>query len=148
MATTGVNATFVDTNVLIYSTVVQSPFHSSAMQRLKDLSSATVPLWVSRQILREYLAGITRPGSHTTPISATQACADVITFERRFLIAEDGPSVTSQLLKLLASIPCAGKQVHDANIVATMLAHGVTTLLTHNVVDFQRFGSLITIMPM
>ena len=33
----------------------------------------------------------------------------------------------------------SGKQVHDANIVATMLAHGVGRLLTFNVADFQRF---------
>ena len=36
-----------------------------------------------------------------------------------------------------------GKQVHDANIVATMLAHGETRLLTFNQADFRRFAGLI-----
>lgn len=38
-----------------------------------------------------------------------------------------------------------GKQVHDTNIVATMLAHDIPCLLTHNVKDFTRFEELITI---
>jgi predicted nucleic acid-binding protein len=42
----------------------------------------------------------------------------------------------------------AGKQVHDANIVATMLVHGITQLLTQNIADFSRFSSLITVMPL
>lgn len=40
----------------------------------------------------------------------------------------------------------AGKQVHGANIVATMLAHGETRLLTFNLADFQRFDSLIELI--
>jgi len=74
--------------------------------------------------------------------------ADVQTFQKQFFIAEDGPVVTGHLLNLLASIPCAGKQVHDANIVATMLAHGIQKLLTHNVADFNRFAAHITVIPL
>jgi predicted nucleic acid-binding protein len=39
----------------------------------------------------------------------------------------------------------AGRQVHDANIVATMLANGITRLLTFNVADFRRFAALISV---
>ena len=38
-----------------------------------------------------------------------------------------------------------GKQIHDANIVATMLRYGVLALLTCNPEDFLRFKTLITI---
>ena len=37
-------------------------------------------------------------------------------------------------------VGCGGKQVHDANVVATMLAHGAGTVVTMNVEDFARFG--------
>ena len=40
----------------------------------------------------------------------------------------------------------AGLDTPDANLVATMLAHGITRLLTFNVADFQRFGSLIEVV--
>ncbi|MEH2170887.1 MAG: hypothetical protein V7K41_30400 [Nostoc sp.] len=41
-----------------------------------------------------------------------------------------------------------GKQVHDANIVATMLVYGIPQLLTHNTSDFARFSGLITVLPL
>ena len=56
--------------------------------------------------------------------------------------------MTDQLLVLLGSILCLGKQVHDANIVATMLAHGVAALLTNNVADFTRFAGHIKVIPL
>ncbi len=55
--------------------------------------------------------------------------------------------VLDHLLALIRSIPIAGRQVHDANIVATMQVYGVTHLLTHNTKDFERFAHLITIVP-
>lgn len=74
--------------------------------------------------------------------------ADVQSFQTQFLLAEDGPAVTGHLLNLLGSIPCAGKQVHDANIVATMLTYSIPKLLTHNVADFTRFAALISVIPL
>jgi hypothetical protein len=38
-----------------------------------------------------------------------------------------------------------GKQVHDANIVAVMLAHGVHRLATRNAGDFERYSGLIEV---
>jgi hypothetical protein len=37
----------------------------------------------------------------------------------------------------------AGRQVHDANIVVTMLAHDGCRLLPFNTKDFERFGAAI-----
>ena len=56
--------------------------------------------------------------------------------EERFQVADDTAAVTGQLIKLLAEFTFGGKQVHDANIVATMLAYDVPCLLTHNVEVF------------
>ncbi|MBF0463159.1 MAG: hypothetical protein HQL87_17465 [Magnetococcales bacterium] len=36
------------------------------------------------------------------------------------------------MLRLVSSLPCGGKQIHDANIIATMLAHDIPTLATYN----------------
>ncbi len=53
-----------------------------------------------------------------------------------------------QLLHLLEVYPGAGKQVHDANIVATMLEHGLPRLLTFNTADFRRVAGLIELEPL
>jgi predicted nucleic acid-binding protein len=69
-------------------------------------------------------------------------------FQSRFRVAEDGPQVTEKLLELMEQVTFGGRQIHDANIVATMLAYGVNRLLTHNVGDFTRFSQFITILPL
>jgi predicted nucleic acid-binding protein len=51
-------------------------------------------------------------------------------FAQRFQLAEDGSTVREHLLTLLAGTSIAGKRVHDANLIATMLAYGITHLLT------------------
>jgi predicted nucleic acid-binding protein len=59
------------------------------------------------------------------------AIADVRRFRAIFEVAETaGPATLDRLLDLLAASRAAGRQVHDANIVATMLEHGVRQLLT------------------
>ena len=50
----------------------------------------------------------------------------------RYVVAEDQEIITEQLFLLLNRSPAAAKQVHDANIVATMLAYGIPQLVTYN----------------
>ena len=52
------------------------------------------------------------------------------------------------LASLCREVPVAGKQVHDANIVATMLAHGERRLLTSNAKDFRRFGQRVQLIAL
>jgi predicted nucleic acid-binding protein len=69
-------------------------------------------------------------------------------FQTQFRVAEDNAQVTEKLLSLMQQIAIGGKQVHDANIVATMQAYGIDQLLTHNVADFARFSAHITLLPL
>jgi hypothetical protein len=39
-------------------------------------------------------------------------------------------------------------QVHDTNIVATMLVYGIRRILTNNPDDFAPFASVTTIVPL
>jgi predicted nucleic acid-binding protein len=145
MATTGADPVFVDTNILVNASVVSAPFHQNASQALKGLRQSGVELWISRQILREYLATLSRPQSFTAPLTASTLSADLIYFQAQFRIAEDGPTVTASLLQLINHTPVGGRQIHDANIVATMTVHSLQNLLTYNVSDFKRFASIISI---
>lgn len=61
---------------------------------------------------------------------------------------DDGPAVTARLLQTIEQNSVGGKQIHDANIVATMLVHEIPALLTHNTSDFKRFQEIITVMPL
>jgi hypothetical protein len=59
------------------------------------------------------------------------------------LLPEEKP-VLPALLSLLQEVPCAGKRVHDAHLVATALVHRVGTLVTLNGADFEPFAGRIT----
>lgn len=148
MTSGGANPTFLDTNVLVYASIAQAPQHVAALTAIQIQEQAGVELWISRQILREYLAVLSRPQSFTPPIPASTLTTQVQVFEGRFRIAEDNAQVTSNLLTLVNQIPVGGGQIHDANIVATMQAYNISYLLTHNTADFDRFAGLITILPL
>ena len=70
---------------------------------------------------------------------------DVERLAATFQMLEDGPLVTEALVALCRDVPVAGRQIHDANIVATMLVHGVRQLATFNVADFRRYGDRIEV---
>ena len=136
---------FVDTNVLIYSTRAHSTHHAPACSLLAEREAAAGGMWISSQILREFLSAVTRPHPNAAAVPVHEAVRQARFFARRFWIAEDGPAVFDRLCRLLEDYPTSGRQVHDANIVATMLANGITRLLTLNVTDFRRFEGLIAI---
>ena len=145
MAMMDVESLFIDTNILIYANVASAPFHQQALDAFTLAQQSERPLWISRQILREFIAARTRPQTFVQPSTPEMVIERVRYLEERFQVADDNSLVTEQLIKLLGDFKIGGKQVHDANIVATMLAYDIPCLLTHNIKDFQRFDKIIRI---
>ena len=92
------------------------------------------------------MAVITRPQSWAAPTPMEEALDDISWLLRNFEILEDGPRVTEALVALCREVPVGGRQIHDANIVATMLAYGERLLLTFNTADFRRYGDRIALV--
>ena len=122
-----------------------APAHAAAAAALERLAGQG-PVAITRQILREYVAVVTRPQSWAAPMPLSQALGQAEVLSHRFRVFEDGQEVWAQLRILARTYNFGGKQVHDANIVATMRAHGETRLLTFNAKDFRRFEPLIEII--
>lgn len=136
----------LDTNVLLEATTPARELHRAALVVLNDWPNRGVRLCVSGQILREYLAVATRDPDHNgLGLRMTDALANVETFIERCRFLSETREVTDRLRSLLRSVPCTGKQVHDANLVATCLAHDVAGLVTANLADFQRFSSQVEV---
>ena len=56
----------------------------------------------------------------------------------------DEPLPASELLRTLVHrYQVRGKNIHDANVVAVMLTHGVRRLATFNSADFRRFDEIV-----
>lgn len=139
---------FVDTNILVFANASQAPFHTPAVETIQRLWDVGTELWISRQILREYISTFTRPQQYMQSHPASAVISDVRSILARFHVANETSEITENLLDLLAEIPIGGKQIHDANIVATMQAYGIERLLTHNTADFARFSEHITLLPL
>jgi len=148
MATLADKGVFIDTNILIYATVNSAPWHQDAIAKLQELSAQGVPLWISRQVLREFVATLTRPQTFSNPPARSRVLERVQFLQDNFLVADDNAQVTQKLLELIERVEVGGKQIHDANIVATLLANNIPSLLTHNVSDFERFRSWITLIQL
>ena len=137
---------FIDTNVLVNARVLGAPDHDIARARLGRIVREREPMRISRQVVREYLAVVTRPQIWSDPLTLNEVLEDVDRLITNFDILEDGPAVTQTLVALLRDVAVGGRQIHDANIVATMLAHGENRLLTFDVSDFRRYGDWIELV--
>lgn len=124
--------------------MIEAPFHEQALAAINAARQTGRTIWISRQVIREYLATLTRPQAFSALPKAT-VLAQVGQLMDQFEVADDTAVVTNQLLALMGNYQIGGKQVHDANIVATMLAYGIPSLLTHNTKDFERFGDIVRV---
>lgn len=134
---------FCDTNVLLNAVDRRRALNGQALRVLNQLPNQGVELCVSGQVLREYLAVSTRPrGANGLGQSVVEALENVEAFAARSTVLDETRRVSEQLVVLVRRLGCTGKQVHDANIVATMLAHGVSKLVTDNSADFRSFDGV------
>jgi len=137
----------LDTNVLLAATDAGRAEHDQALEIVNDWPGRGTTLYTSGQIMREYLAVATRPAERNgLGLKLADALANVRALRARTnLLAEDG-KVADRLLALLDHIECGGSQVHDANVVATMLVHGIDAVVTINLDDFTRFARHVRII--
>ena len=148
MTTTSADPLFVDTNILIYSTDPTSQWYAAARTALRVSESRGELLTLSPQILREFIAASTRALALAGAPTIDAILANVSIFRTSFTVVRECDAVIAALARIIQQTPVAGKQVHDANIVATMQVHGITRLLTNNESHFTRFSHLITTVPL
>ncbi|MBF0309979.1 MAG: type II toxin-antitoxin system VapC family toxin [Magnetococcales bacterium] len=143
MATMDADTLFLDTNILVHTSVADSSRHAECVAFLQRQEDAGIRMVINRQVLREFMAVLSRPQSFTPRIPMGEIISLVTTFRQEWNVIDETEETGDRLLRLVAEIPVGGKQIHDANIVATMLAHGIPTLATYNLADFRRFEPLI-----
>lgn len=136
---------FVDTNVLLRFTLsgLKDPRDE---QRCKDQLNRYfgmgTELWISGQVIREFCVQATRRGKKQfleVPLTSQQVVPLVESFPPRFRIAEETPAVREKFVELLRTFRVPSKQIHDANIAATMIVNDINMLCTLNRKDFNRY---------
>lgn len=136
----------VDTNVLLAATTPARDLHREALGVLNEWPTDGARLCISGQILREYLVVATRvPERNGLGLSVDDALTNVAAVTGRCRFLSENQEASDHLQGLLRTVECSGKQIHDANLVATCLAHRVPTLVTANAKDFERFEGLVRV---
>ncbi len=135
---------FLDTGVLLAASIPSAPDHPRAARAIQARHALGCALWTSRQVLRELVVALTRRDV-SPPLTPDQVSGIVRHWSTLLKVADDCEDVTDALLGLLGAVPIAGSRVHDANIIATMKARGIPTLLTLDPDGFIAFDGLIAI---
>jgi len=134
---------FLDTNVLLTATDESRLQHSAARRAISEANMNGIHFGLSGQILREYLTVATRPiAANGLGLSVGDALENCAQFSKRALFYDETEEVAFRLRELIAVSGMHGKQIHDVNVVATMLTHGLRKLLTANVKDFESFTDI------
>ena len=138
----------LDTNVLLYLVNPAAPEHSAAKATVAGLLAEGERLGVAAQVLFEFWSVATRPvGANGLGWSVAQARAEVDTIRSRFLVLEEPPAVVDLWIEIVTKYEIKGKRIHDAHLLATMKANGVTRLLTFNKADFPDKTSITILTP-
>lgn len=132
----------VDTNVLVYGTVQGNPWYDEARQWLATLLNQGHSLCITTQILREYLVVLMRGDVFEQALTVNQVLAQNEGLLPSLAVLDEPIDAANLLGTLVRRYQIQGKSIHDANVVAVMLKHGVRRLATYNSADFERYEDI------
>ena len=132
-----------DTNNLLRFAIRADVQHAVVLSAIKKLKANGYKIYILPQTCVEFWNVCTRPTSRNGfGLSVKQANHSLRLVEKIFPLLPDDSNIHQQWRKLVVRFGVSGVQVHDARIVAAMLIHNVTHLLTFNTSDFNRYSSL------
>jgi predicted nucleic acid-binding protein len=138
----------LDTNVLLRSSDPNSPLQALADTSVTRLLRRSDQLYITSQNIIEFWVVATRPAQvNGLGWSVEQTRTEIELILNQFPQLEETPQIFPHWFNLVTSYQLQGKRVHDARLVAVMLAHGVTHLLTFNPDDFRSIHEIVVVHP-
>lgn len=138
----------LDTNVVMRFCNSSDAQYSIAVNAISHLLAQEDECLLTAQVLIEFWVVATRPvevnGLGWT-VEQTRSTIDQLL--DRFPLLEESSQIFPNWLNLVTNGKVMGKRTHDARIIAAMLAHGVTHLLTFNPSDFNIMSSITIVRP-
>ncbi|MBN3950282.1 MAG: PIN domain-containing protein [Nostoc sp. NMS7] len=138
-----------DTNILLRFISPSDPNHILVRDAIYSLLQKGEEICYTSQILGEFWNVCTRPTTARSgfglSIEETDQRAQVI--ERYFNVLPDSAAVHTQWRRLVVDYRVSGVKVHDTRLVAAMLVHGLTHILTFNISDFARYSKITAVNP-
>lgn len=138
----------VDTNILLRLVQKNSPMHFDTQRAILMLKRQGELLYIIPQNLIEFWAVATRLiNSNGLGLSTDQAVEETDKLKKIFILHLDTPAIFGEWESLIVKYQVMGKKVHDARLVAAMITHQITHLLTFNIDDFKRFSEIVLVDP-
>lgn len=138
-----------DTNILLRFVASNDPNHALVRDVMYSLLKRSEQVCYTSQNLAEFWNVCTRPiaarSGFGLSVEETDLRAQVI--ERYLTFLPDSEAVHLEWRRLVLTYSVMGLKVHDARLVATMLVHGVTHILTFNTNDFARYSQITAVHP-
>src|SRR5436305_935759 len=137
-----------DTNILLHFANAADAAHALVFAAVTTLLARGERLHYTHQNRREFWYVCTRPPANNglgLTVAQTEEWLRRIdaTFHRPPDLAAAGPEWD----RLVHHYQVHGRAVHDAQIVASMITHGLTQILTINVDDFRRYSEVTAVHP-
>ena len=132
-----------DTNNLLRFAIRADVQHAVVLSAIKKLKANGDKIYILPQTCVEFWNVCTRPTARNGfGLTVQQASHSLRLVERIFPLLPDNSNVHQEWRKLVVRFGVSGVQVHDARIVAAMLVHQITHILTFNISDFTRYSSI------
>lgn len=138
----------LDTNILLRMSDSTSPLNLLAGQVAARLLQQQNQLYITGQNIIEFWVVATRPTEvNGLGWAVERTRSEIQQILNQFPILEETPQIFPYWLQLVTQYQLQGKRVHDARLVAVMLAYNVTHLLTFNPDDFRRIEEITVVSP-
>ncbi len=138
----------VDTNVLLRAAQLGHPHNQAAVNAVARLRQAEESLCLFPQNIYEFWVTGTRPiDVNGLAWTVSQAEAEVTKLKSIYLFHEDVPAIFPAWERLVVKYQIVGKSAHDARLVAAMMVHKLSKILSFNHRDFQRYPEITAINP-
>jgi predicted nucleic acid-binding protein len=130
----------LDTNVLVYALNTDSPQHPECLSVLQHSASGAMPGVLVPQVLMECYAVITSPQRFAYPALPEQAWGIMRSLSEAIEVKPVAESFVDDLDGVVSRHSRRGRGVFDLALVAQMRSHGIRTICTCNVRDFDIAG--------
>jgi predicted nucleic acid-binding protein len=80
-------------------------------------------------------------------LSTPEAASELMRLKSMFPLLPDTPAIYQVWENLVIQHQVSGKPAHDARLVAAMLVHGITSILTFDKTGFSRYAGVEVVHP-
>jgi predicted nucleic acid-binding protein len=138
----------VDTNILLRLAEPAHRFHQITLDALAPLRLRAEPVHVVPQNLYEFWAVATKTvAGNGLGRSVAEAASEMTRIKRLFILLAEPLTLVDAWEQLVLQCSVTGTKTHDARLAAAMRLYNISSILTFNMSDFQRYPGIAAHSP-